>query len=77
MNFEKLNERLMGLGTGYWGMFDQWLHNASYTNDERYNIIYGFIRGLAATSFLSSVEENELIDLLLERIYPKFEQVEV
>lgn len=74
MNFEKLTEKLITLETGYSGILNHWLTYEHYTNDERFNIIYGFIRGLAATGFISSKEEDELIDLLLNSIYPEFEK---
>ncbi len=76
MNFEKLIEKLEALGTGYSRMLKSWLYDTHMRDrDGRYSVIYGFIRGLAATNFITSDDEDVLIDLLFLLFYGECEQV--
>lgn len=50
------------------------LHNSKLIEfyrkiDERYNLIYGMLWGLAATNYITSMERDKMIDELIEFIH--------
>ncbi len=69
MNFEKLIEKLETLGTGYSGMLLIWLGKLPDCGGFSYDTIYGFVRGLAATNFITDSEESELLKQLIALSY--------